>query len=716
MYITITASPNKFVYITDDIRLIPNATATVDLDAMSVDTLELIQSSHQLKNISLTTYDSVQLDAKIVQIKAGAVGLIDQPNGLPQLDDSRVIRSQYLPSYIDDVVTYASRLDFPLVGMPDRIYVETTSNLAYRYSDSSYYVLGKGGNSDDLIQGTVNRFYTPSVEAGLVKTVNGMSGAVTAATVAQGAKADTAVQPGQLAAVATSGSYINLTNKPTIPTDTAQLTNGAGFITSAIDKVLTGLSLSSLASVVSTDTVVVAIGKLQAGKQALSAALTQISATTPAESGVLQYKSGSWVARTVAQLKTDLGLATVANSGSYNDLLNKPTIPSNSDGLPEGVTNLYYTATRVRSVVLTGLSFATATAIAATDGLVIALGKLQAQLNNIVLDISNINLRGQDLVSNGLGQLKNNKYFSTFTFDPLDRPAGAGSFTCPVATSAVGDELIPVDPTRYYKLSYFIRQKTAGVVANAYGYISPFDADGYQIYPSSYMARPNTLTTLAADLKPGDTVMQLTSAANWITNAGTNTHERSAIFWNYVDLSGYAWPANTYSRNWSGADLYSDGGITGNTVTLRVPWAGITTPAGTKLSNGTSGASYMYIGIRGTTTPEAWTNYNGIFGTTHQSATLNAASTQLPISTAYIRVGFLFNRNPVTSGYTTGSQTGVAGVSIRDWSAAYDPSLLKNTVLQTVDASPTKLVTTNTNGDIKSINITVDANGFIKKV
>lgn len=38
------------------------------------------------------------------------------------------------------------------------------------------------------------------------------------ATAAQGAKADTAVQPGDLATVATSGDYDNLLNKPTIPT------------------------------------------------------------------------------------------------------------------------------------------------------------------------------------------------------------------------------------------------------------------------------------------------------------------------------------------------------------------------------------------------------------------------------------------------------------------------------------------------------------------
>lgn len=77
------------------------------------------------------------------------------------------------------------------------------------------------------------------------------------ATSAQGTLADSAVQPADLATVATSGSYNDLTdkptipaaqvnsdwnatsgvaqilNKPTIPTDTSDLTNGAGYITSS---------------------------------------------------------------------------------------------------------------------------------------------------------------------------------------------------------------------------------------------------------------------------------------------------------------------------------------------------------------------------------------------------------------------------------------------------------------------------------------------------
>lgn len=89
------------------------------------------------------------------------------------------------------------------------------------------------------------------------------------ATAAQGTKADSAVQPGSLATVATSGSYNDLSNKPTIPTNLDSLTDvvitspstnqviqyngtnwvngsvsGAGTVTSVAMSVPTGLSVS----------------------------------------------------------------------------------------------------------------------------------------------------------------------------------------------------------------------------------------------------------------------------------------------------------------------------------------------------------------------------------------------------------------------------------------------------------------------------------------
>jgi len=55
--------------------------------------------------------------------------------------------------------------------------------------------------------------------------------------------------------------------------------------------------------------------------------------------------------------------------------------PGSTDSVTEGSTNLYFTAQRVRDAVLTSLSTATNAAIAATDTVLAAFGKLQAQIS-----------------------------------------------------------------------------------------------------------------------------------------------------------------------------------------------------------------------------------------------------------------------------------------------------------------------------------------------
>lgn len=54
---------------------------------------------------------------------------------------------------------------------------------------------------------------------------------------------------------------------------------------------------------------------------------------------------------------------------------------ADTDDLPEGAANLYFTAARVRETVLTGLSLASSAVITAADTVLSALGKLQAQVS-----------------------------------------------------------------------------------------------------------------------------------------------------------------------------------------------------------------------------------------------------------------------------------------------------------------------------------------------
>lgn len=92
-----------------------------------------------------------------------------------------------------------------------------------------------------------------------------------------------------LSTVATSGSYNDLSNKPTIPTKTSQLTNDSGFVTST----------------------------------ALNGYATE---TWVEQKGYLT--SVAW-----GDITNKPTLANVATSGSYNDLSDKPTIPTTTSQL-----------------------------------------------------------------------------------------------------------------------------------------------------------------------------------------------------------------------------------------------------------------------------------------------------------------------------------------------------------------------------------------------
>lgn len=87
-----------------------------------------------------------------------------------------------------------------------------------------------------------------------------------------------------------------------------------------------------------------------------------------------------------AQVNSDWNATT-----GVAEILNKPTItppPANTDSLTEGSTNLYFTTSRVLGTILTGISFATNAAITATDTILQAFGKLQAQISALITSVA----------------------------------------------------------------------------------------------------------------------------------------------------------------------------------------------------------------------------------------------------------------------------------------------------------------------------------------
>ncbi|MEZ7496477.1 hypothetical protein QO206_13345 [Leeuwenhoekiella aequorea] len=76
-----------------------------------------------------------------------------QPNGYAPLDESALIPAAYLPSFIDDILDgkYVNATTFndlsgdPYTGESGKIYVDTTSNLQYRWSGSAFVEVSSGG-------------------------------------------------------------------------------------------------------------------------------------------------------------------------------------------------------------------------------------------------------------------------------------------------------------------------------------------------------------------------------------------------------------------------------------------------------------------------------------------------------------------------------------------------------------------------------------------
>lgn len=54
------------------------------------------------------------------------------------LDSNGKVPSSQLPSYVDDVEEYTSKSSFPATGTTGKIYVDTTTNLTYRWSGTAY--------------------------------------------------------------------------------------------------------------------------------------------------------------------------------------------------------------------------------------------------------------------------------------------------------------------------------------------------------------------------------------------------------------------------------------------------------------------------------------------------------------------------------------------------------------------------------------------------
>jgi hypothetical protein len=159
-----------------------------------------------------------------------------------------------------------------------------------------------------------------------------------------------------ISTVAGTGSYTDLINKPTIPTDISNLTDTTGL-----------LATETITNIVTTNLLpdVTGTGNDFTGNNILAPGGTTTGLSNVATSGSyndLKDKptlfNGSYNSLTD---KPNLELAPVARSGSYADLTTKPS----SADITEGGSNLYFTNARARNAISAsgGISYDNATGI-----------------------------------------------------------------------------------------------------------------------------------------------------------------------------------------------------------------------------------------------------------------------------------------------------------------------------------------------------------------
>lgn len=258
--------------------------------------------------------------------------------------------------------------------------------------------------------------------------------------------------------------------------------------------------------------------------------------------------------------------------------------------------------------------------------------------------------RGNGLVTNGTGLLKNNENFSQFTFDPAEAYSGFGSFKITGSNLVTTmDEVIPVDPNGTYEFSFATKVEDGTKTTKMYALVDCLDIDGLQILP---MHVKTYAVTLAEDLEAASTtikiipddVAKLKAAAGWRWGSGELMYIANG---KYTSQTGYHYPEGTYSRN-----ILNGAGVANNKTTLSDDGTWVigsslvvseTIKAGKKLIVSFDGGVYSYwmTNVRDAVLTDDWQ----VFTLKEQMSKV------LRPATATIKIGWWANRGQANTTY-----------------------------------------------------------------
>lgn len=133
-------------------------------------------------------------------------------NGFATLNDSGVVPSSQLPSYVDDVIEVTNYGALPTTGEAGKIYVILNAsggyqaNQQFRWSGSGYIALvASPGTTDNVPEGTNNKYYTDARVGSYVATLGYAT--TSSVTTALNAKQDTSARVSTWSATTSNSNY-----------------------------------------------------------------------------------------------------------------------------------------------------------------------------------------------------------------------------------------------------------------------------------------------------------------------------------------------------------------------------------------------------------------------------------------------------------------------------------------------------------------------------
>jgi hypothetical protein len=269
---------------------------------------------------------------------------------------------------------------------------------------------------------------------------------------------------------------------------------------------------------------------------------------------------------------------------------------------------------------------------------------------------------GSNLILNGDGGHLSSENFPGWSFVNEESPDGIGFFRRQVTGGLdfqPAQSLLPADTTSAYEHSAWLRSAPSSNHIHYHGFAN-YDEDRRLINPHHFYRIANG--RLARPLRPGDTMVYLESTAGWLDNVGElNRHRRSLALWGYHNARGYRYPDFTYTRH-SDLFMWEDGAIDRVNHTIRLnkplpkhmensaPGSGGVWPAGTAVSNTSSGSTYQYC-AGSSYTPQSWQKYSGVIRGVSHSGTGEAC--KFPPGSAFVRPILLLGRTPTVPGTST---------------------------------------------------------------